>query len=135
MKVYRKIVLNMATGKIIHEDSYEYSGEVARCIAPAVVAALIMAGTAAATTGAQMYSQSLKGPGFAPTSTVGGGDRKPFTVPSGSMSLLGGTGGRTRLSESLAGNPQAQMQYGPQGMSPMQRFQMGERVDSMARGK
>ena len=28
MKVYRKIIINMATGKIIKADSYEYSGPV-----------------------------------------------------------------------------------------------------------
>lgn len=31
MKVYRKIVIEIATGNIVEEDSFEYVGEVAKC--------------------------------------------------------------------------------------------------------
>lgn len=31
MRIYNRIVMNIATGEIIEEDSYEYSGEIAEC--------------------------------------------------------------------------------------------------------
>jgi hypothetical protein len=88
---------------------------------------------------ASVYNATKSNKGFAPAADVGGGQKTQFSVPSdlfpSNTSLLGGN--KPELSQALMAQntPPPTQNYGPQGVTPFDQYNMQQRIQGMGRGK